>query len=183
MSSEFLRITRSRYDNMCRRAANWQVEVGFSLAEWRGWHSSLLGSDGGGVCRCHYCQKPISLKTLVADHKRPLSRGGEAKLENLEHTCAECNDAKGALNNAEFDSLLAMLDVVSEREHNTFAKENILRRLRKAEKLAKIHRDVMKKAGKRGKVIDFATIGSTWNNHDQELKETLYPYFTPDDAA
>lgn len=137
MTSDFLAMTRAVYGNHKRRAKGYYCKLEYTLAELRGWFHSLLGSDGGGVCRCNYCRVPISAHTLIADHRIPLSRAGEFTLANLAPACEACNDQKGDLTDTEFWELLAFLD-----EHHPAMKESVLKRLQKAEKLAAVKRRI-----------------------------------------
>jgi hypothetical protein len=119
----------------------------YSLAEYRGWVSGKLGSDGGGATRCAYCQVPLGLLTMVPDHRIPLARGGDLTLANLAPACEECNDSKGALTDKEFIDLREALYAIG-----TYALTNVMSRLAKAEKLASVHRRVMAQSKAEGVV-------------------------------
>ena len=44
---------------------------------------------------CCYCHKELELSDATIEHKIPLSKGGNNKIENLSLACKECNQAKG----------------------------------------------------------------------------------------
>lgn len=50
---------------------------------------------------CYYCKMKI-IKTFDIDHKIPLCRGGENKIENLVISCPTCNRRKGKMTADEF---------------------------------------------------------------------------------
>lgn len=52
---------------------------------------SVFSRDG---FRCRYCGADAEESTLHADHRHPVSRGGETTLENLVTACADCNLGK-----------------------------------------------------------------------------------------
>jgi len=58
---------------------------------------------------CHYCQVPLTEKTLSVDHAQPVSRNGENAITNLRAACKACNTAKGSMTEQEYISLLAMV--------------------------------------------------------------------------
>lgn len=142
--SEFLVLSGDRYRQMCKRVGERRnkrgriTQVGraveFSLADYRAWLFSIIGTESG-VGRCFYCERPIAIETLVTDHKMPISRGGELTIANLAACCEGCNDSKGALTDWEFRSLLQALDEIGHE-----AKANVLARLAKSEKLAASNR-------------------------------------------
>lgn len=45
---------------------------------------------------CYWCSKKTPTKKCHADHKHPLSRGGQHSIENLCVSCSDCNLRKGA---------------------------------------------------------------------------------------
>jgi len=51
---------------------------------------------------CPYCKCILNKKYIEIDHKIPLSRGGQNKLENLVVCCRSCNRRKGAMTDKEF---------------------------------------------------------------------------------
>jgi 5-methylcytosine-specific restriction endonuclease McrA len=52
--------------------------------------------------RCVYCLKAITEKYYHADHKTPLSRGGQHSDENIHLTCPSCNQRKSTKTHEEF---------------------------------------------------------------------------------
>lgn len=56
---------------------------------------------------CHYCDVRLTLMpgrphSMTLDHKIPLARGGGNKPVNYAACCGPCNNAKGAMTEAEF---------------------------------------------------------------------------------
>lgn len=56
---------------------------------------------------CYYCEMRLTLtrgcaNSMTLDHKIPLAKGGRNKPENYVAACAPCNNAKGALDLADF---------------------------------------------------------------------------------
>ena len=47
-----------------------------------------------GTWACAYCGTPLALDDWVLEHRRPLSRGGTNRINNLCLTCRDCNAAK-----------------------------------------------------------------------------------------
>lgn len=72
---------------------------------------------------CRYCRMPIAWDGDF-DHVNPISRGGSYSLWNIAYVHRQCNQAKGMLNDYEFDSLLNCL-----REIQPVAMADVLRRL------------------------------------------------------
>lgn len=54
---------------------------------------AVVARDG---LRCRLCGQDVERSQLHLDHVRPVSRGGETTLENLQVTPARCNARKGA---------------------------------------------------------------------------------------
>lgn len=143
----FLKLSGDRYRKLSLRLCEKRnkrgkiTQVGralpFSLEQYRAWLLTVLRTEQG-VGRCCYCETPIAIETLVTDHKIPISRSGELTIDNLAACCEFCNDAKGALTDYEFRSLLAALG-----EIGVVAEANVLSRLAKSEKLAGSHRRMM----------------------------------------
>lgn len=146
--NDFNDLTRSRYNAMKARVSERRnkrgriLQVGrepeYNLQQYRDWVLAVLGGFEGGVCRCRYCDRPIALETLVTDHMQPISRGGELTIGNLAPCCGPCNDAKGRLTEYEFKSLCTALN-----EIGFLARDDVLNRLAKSEKLAGSHRRMM----------------------------------------
>lgn len=61
--------------------------------------SGLLAKNSG---RCSYCQTPLSLNTMVPDHKTPRKWGGADELWNMQATCEDCNAQKGDKTDEEY---------------------------------------------------------------------------------
>lgn len=58
--------------------------------------------------RCHYCYKPLVLRTdnpdeeATKDHLTPVSRGGSNTIDNIVPACWKCNRRKGSMTEQEF---------------------------------------------------------------------------------
>ncbi len=61
------------------------------------------------VMVCTYCQRDLTTKNFSVDHRQPVSRGGRSTFDNLVSCCKRCNDLKGALTEAEYRALLALV--------------------------------------------------------------------------
>jgi 5-methylcytosine-specific restriction endonuclease McrA len=87
---------RTASDNK-RRLQRLESEVNFTSAEWL----ALLATYSG---RCAYCgeQRP-----LQADHRTPLSRGGDNSIDNILPACRRCNAKKHQMTEEEFRARLA----------------------------------------------------------------------------
>lgn len=58
----------------------------------------------GGICL--YCKTPMPLVAATAEHRRPLSRGGATRQENIDAACRPCNQAKGSLTRSQFNRVI-----------------------------------------------------------------------------
>jgi HNH endonuclease len=52
--------------------------------------------------RCHYCEKPLTLRTATKDHLIPQSRDGSNLIENIVPACVSCNLSKGTRTEEEY---------------------------------------------------------------------------------
>lgn len=59
--------------------------------------------------KCYYSGVSIDLFKCHVDHKQPLNRGGDSRIENLCLTDPKINSAKGAMNEKEFKELLELI--------------------------------------------------------------------------
>lgn len=142
--SEFLAITRTRYNNMRNRFCEVRLrdgtvlsaarELGFSLVEFRNWIRCLLGGVENGLVNCAYCNAILDLQTLQIDHRLPVSRGGSLGFENLAACCENCNLQKGEMSDAAFIALLNFIH--TSHEFYSVDCENLLGRLQSQLKLA-----------------------------------------------
>lgn len=55
-----------------------------------------------GTLTCYLCLKPISFGKDSLEHKIPLSRGGDNKINNLDISCIQCNKKKYTKTNIEY---------------------------------------------------------------------------------
>jgi hypothetical protein len=74
------------------------IRIALSVPEHMGCYPTAIARlkwDQNGQI-CHYCEKPILLRTQVtADHIIPLSRGGSCRAINIVPACHVCNGRKG----------------------------------------------------------------------------------------
>lgn len=64
---------------------------------------------------CYYCGKVLKENEVTADHKIPVSRGGETIIENLAICCYDCNQDKSDMTEAEYkDYLVKKKDIMNE---------------------------------------------------------------------
>jgi 5-methylcytosine-specific restriction endonuclease McrA len=140
--SEFLDLTRSRYDAMVRRFAERRNERGrvirvgfpipFSLAEYREWILHRLNGRVSGLATCNYCGfDRLTIHLLVTDHRVSPSRGGDLGLENLTVSCDACNQQKGGMSDIAFKALLHFSNQLP-----TIDRTDLLGRLQRATRLA-----------------------------------------------
>lgn len=87
-------------------------QLPFTLTEFRAWLSEKLGNRSDGAVKCAYCPKIISALDFRVDHDEPVSRGGSLALENLILCCDVCNREKGELTSAEYQEVIATLDLL-----------------------------------------------------------------------
>jgi HNH endonuclease len=145
--TSFVDLTRSRYDNMCRRMEKKKLPPPpFDLEQFRADVTSVMGGNEDGVIVCRYCKRPFTLQETAVDHATPLSRGGSAGLENLDYPCRQCNNRKGSLTLDEYTALLVYLDTV-----HPLARQDVLSRLEKANALAAGARRAQMLLAKNGK--------------------------------
>ncbi len=128
----FMGITGSRYRGMVERMKRKKLpDLDFTLDEFRSHVLVALGGKEDGFTRCRYCTGFFGLKEITADHAIPLSRGGSARLENIEYPCQSCNQQKSSMTPDEFLRLLIFLE-----KEIPLARQDVLSRLAKAVKLA-----------------------------------------------
>lgn len=56
--------------------------------------------------RCLYCYCPLTVRTATADHKRPQTRHGRTRPDNIAAACWPCNQAKADLSEGAFFRLI-----------------------------------------------------------------------------
>jgi 5-methylcytosine-specific restriction endonuclease McrA len=79
-------------------AGSWTVEQFYARCEFYGW-------------RCYLCGDPLTLSSLVVEHRIPLSRGGSNWPANLAPSCRSCNSRKGTLTEFEYRLRLVGVEV------------------------------------------------------------------------
>lgn len=67
---------------------------------------------------CPYCTQEITVKTMSADHKIPVERGGKWGSQNIEIICRSCNLAKGRTTRAEFGRIMDVLNEFDPKVRN-----------------------------------------------------------------
>lgn len=71
---------------------------------WRRVYRDQALKEQGG--KCCYCHEPLNRRTATADHVTPVRRGGTTTKENIHAACYPCNQAKGAMTERRFKTLL-----------------------------------------------------------------------------
>jgi 5-methylcytosine-specific restriction endonuclease McrA len=149
---EFLDVTRDRYNAMQKRFGPKRHKVTgkllrpgeplpFTLDEFREWVITRLGGEQG-VGRCEYCNAPIDIRSMDADHQTPRSQGGSLDLENLAVACNQCNQQKGGMSCRAFVILLKLInncltvDDISVENFNQVDRTDLLGRLERSMRLA-----------------------------------------------
>jgi hypothetical protein len=82
------------------KEAMWK-KIRFASEEQR---EIIYDRDGG---KCHYCDREVSRKGFVADHKKAWKSGGQTTVDNLLCACYACNLAKFTMDYDEFVEKLA----------------------------------------------------------------------------
>ena len=128
----FMELTRRQYGNMVGRMKKLKLPPPpFTLAEYRADILGVMGGKEDGAIHCRYCKRIFTIAEIAVDHAKPLSRGGDSGLSNLDYPCKADNDGKGGLEVDEYLDLLAYLDKI-----HPLARKDILSRLKKANALA-----------------------------------------------
>jgi hypothetical protein len=103
----------------------------FTLEEFRQDMLSVMGGKEDGPIICRYCHQFFTIDGVAVDHAKPLSRGGDADLSNLDYPCRADNYRKGSMTMQEYGSLLSFLDT-----QHPLMRQDVLSRLEKAIQLA-----------------------------------------------
>lgn len=111
----FMRRSYTMYRHMEKRVG----KLPFDLVMFRRLIEQSLGKP------CFFCGIGLRAKTISADHRTPMSRGGKKSVHNLAIICHPCNRAKNDLTWDEFSGLMAYL-----KEMEQAARSSILRRLK-----------------------------------------------------
>jgi 5-methylcytosine-specific restriction endonuclease McrA len=83
---------------------------------------------GLNAIQCPYCKAPIDIMNLTLDHIVPRTAGGQFAIENMQETCADCNQRKGQLSHDAFARLLRF----AESELSPYDQTVLLKRLKAA---------------------------------------------------
>lgn len=71
---------------------------------------------------CYYSYEPLTIDTLVVDHKIPLARGGTNELDNLCFCSNSMNTIKGSMTEKEFRQLLELVKDWEDGGKNLFGR-------------------------------------------------------------
>lgn len=52
--------------------------------------------------KCLYCREKVPFPRMVLEHKIPIVRGGDDKIDNLTLSCRKCDKEKGTFTEHEF---------------------------------------------------------------------------------
>ena len=127
----FMSITGSRYSGMVSRMKRKKLPpLQFSLKEFRDDILGVMGGKADGAIQCRYCHGFFTLDGISVDHAKPLSRGGDAGLSNLDYPCRACNQIKGSMDVGEFTRLLSFLETIP------LARTDVIKRLQQSVALA-----------------------------------------------
>lgn len=108
---EFIRISGDRYDSMKARLAKKNLPpLPFDKTKFREDLLEVMGGSYDGVISCRYCKGYFTVGQIAIDHAKPLSRGGDIGIHNLEYICKPCNARKGSLTAMEYLALLQFLE-------------------------------------------------------------------------
>jgi 5-methylcytosine-specific restriction protein A len=121
MATSFSKRTYTMYSLLKKRGA-----VGFTLESFRAHLERSIERDSN----CTYCGQVLMLKTVSADHKLPLSRGGRNLLSNVQFVCKSDNKSKGNMSDEEYRYLLARLDEMEKEFPDFPARRHVLSALR-----------------------------------------------------
>lgn len=123
--SEFLRVSGAKFDGMVARLKKKELPpLDFNKAKFREDLLEVMGGTYDGVISCRYCNYFFGIKDIAIDHAKPLSRGGDTGIHNLEYICKPCNSRKGSLTPTEYLALLAFLE-----KEIPFGRQDVLNRL------------------------------------------------------
>lgn len=103
---KILRKIDSAKGSMQTRSKKYDVKYDISLDDLR----ELVFESYGQKCK--YCDKILTVKTMVVDHIIPLSKGGESSISNLQIICKTSNSMKGSLTEQNYKLLLEWLETV-----------------------------------------------------------------------
>lgn len=102
--NKLLSKSTSLRQSLRRRSKENNVEFNVKLDQIRDFILKAYGLE------CRYCDKLITIKTMVLDHITPLYHKGDSTLGNLQFICRRCNIRKGNLKESHYDKLKDWLD-------------------------------------------------------------------------
>ena len=100
---EWLRLSRkasSLKQALKKRSEMHQVLFEIELVDIKKMFYEVYGE------KCKYCDRILSVSTMVCDHIIPLSKNGESTPKNLQIICKQCNTRKGPLKEKDFCLIL-----------------------------------------------------------------------------
>ncbi len=104
-AGQFKAWQNARRDSGRRRISNWirrTAERAGTVSQYHLTQDLLFGRFELYGWRCRYCGTPLTKATVQADHRIPISRGGQNCPANIVPTCGPCNRKKWAKTEAEF---------------------------------------------------------------------------------
>jgi HNH endonuclease len=122
MSDQFKKRTYTIYRHQKARAGT----LPFTLEEFRAALRSFLARHP----LCRYCNALVSIRNVSLDHRRPVSRGGNYGLDNIDFICAGDNKAKGDFTGEEYTDLLKHLERMEAKFANPGIKKRVVDALR-----------------------------------------------------
>jgi 5-methylcytosine-specific restriction endonuclease McrA len=90
------------------RSKKYNVECNITVEELRELLYKMYGT------KCKYCDKILTINTLVFDHIIPISKGGSSNIDNIQIICKTSNGMKGSLQETNFQLLLDWLKTAPE---------------------------------------------------------------------
>ena len=101
------KVDRLKY-SLVSRSKKAEVKCTVTVEELRALYLSAYAQP------CKYCGRTLNFHNIVVDHIKPISKGGESIIENLQVICKTSNSMKGSLDEANFQILLDWLKTIPE---------------------------------------------------------------------
>lgn len=107
--SVFVNRTRGMYNGQVNRYVELRekskTSFPYTLEQFREKCTTALDKP-----TCWYCDKKLTVKSMCADHRLPVVRGGSFKLSNIRIIHQNCNWRKGLMTEAEYEKLTTFAD-------------------------------------------------------------------------
>lgn len=108
--SAFMNRSRGMYNGQVNRYVELRGKAKktfpYSLEQFRAYCSLALKRSS-----CWYCDKKLTVKSMCADHRLPVVRGGSFKLSNIRIIHQNCNFRKGLMTESEYEKLTTFADL------------------------------------------------------------------------